>query len=61
MDGRPSAGPSVMEEVPSAAKVMADSVRILVDIRMSNGIHIQQCDLDFEGLKRLVGNLEILC
>ena len=48
-------------EAPPEQKVMADSVRIMVDIRMSNGIHIQQGNLDFEGLKRLVGNLEVLC
>ena len=61
VDGRPSAEQSVMEEAPPEQKVMADSVRIMVDIRMSNGIHIQQVNLDFEGLKRLVGNLEVLC
>ncbi|WP_455585743.1 hypothetical protein [Bacteroides sp.] len=61
VDGRPSAGQSVLEESPSEQKVVAESVRILVDICMSNGIHIQQRNLDFEGLKRLVGNLEVLC
>ena len=61
VEGRPSAEQSVMEEVPSAPKLMLDSVRIMVDIRMTNGIHIQQRDLDFDGLKRLVGKLEVLC
>lgn len=36
-------------------------VRILVDIRMSNGVHVSQKNLSYEGLKRLVGNLEGLC
>lgn len=35
--------------------------RIMVDIRMSNGIHIQQQNLSYDGLKRLVENLEALC
>lgn len=50
-----------MEEAPSDPQLMLDSVRIMVDIRMTNGIHIQQRDLDFDGLKRLVGKLEVLC
>lgn len=61
VEGRPSAEQSVMEEAPSDPKLMLDSVRIMVDIRMTNGIHIQQRDLDFDGLKRLVGKLEVLC
>ena len=61
VDGRPSSEQSVMEESPSDRKVMLDSVRIMVDIRMTNGIHIQQRDLDLDGLKRLVGKLEVLC
>ena len=36
-------------------------LRILVDIRMSNGVHISQKNLSYEGLKSLVGKLEGLC
>lgn len=61
VEGRPSAEQSFMEEAPSDPQLMLDSVRIMVDIRMTNGIHIQQRDLDFDGLKRLVGKLEVLC
>lgn len=61
VDGRPSSEHTVMEEVPSSRKEESDSVCILVDIRMTNGIHIQQRHLDYEGLKRLVENLEVLC
>lgn len=61
VDGRPFSEQAVMEESPSDQKVMSDSVRIMVDIRMSNGIHIQHRNLDFDGLNRLVGNLEVLC
>ena len=36
-------------------------LRILVDIRMSNGVHISQKNLSYEGLKSLVEKLEGLC
>ena len=35
--------------------------RIMVNIRMTNGIHIQQQYLTYDGLKRLVEKLEALC
>lgn len=43
------------------SSVTLDSVRILVDIRMSNGVHIQQRNLSHSGLKELVEKLEALC
>ncbi len=36
-------------------------LRILVDIRMSNGVHLSQKNLSYEGLKSLVEKLEGLC
>lgn len=36
-------------------------LRILVDIRMSNGVHISQKNLSYKGLKSLVEKLEGLC
>lgn len=36
-------------------------VRIKVDIRVSNGVHIHQYNLDYERLRRLVENLEAPC
>lgn len=41
--------------------VTPEAVRILVDIRMSNGAHIQQRNLSHSGLKELVEKLEALC
>lgn len=38
-----------------------EAVRILVDIRMSNGVHIQQRNLSHSGLKELVEKLDALC
>ncbi|MCA4530950.1 hypothetical protein LDZ77_00770 [Bacteroides xylanisolvens] len=36
-------------------------LRILVDIRMSNGVHVSQKNLSYEDLKNLIGKLEGLC
>ena len=36
-------------------------LRIMIDIRMSNGLQIRRKNLDYTGLKRLIGNLEVLC
>ena len=36
-------------------------VRFMIDIRMTSGIHIQQRNLSYEGLKNLVEKLEGLC
>ena len=35
--------------------------RIMVDIKMTNGLHIQQRNLSYHTLKMLVENLEVLC
>lgn len=37
------------------------SVRIMIDIRMTNGINIRQKNLNYEGLRALVEKLEVLC
>lgn len=39
----------------------ASPVRILVELRMSNGLHISQKNLSYEELKRLIEKLEGLC
>lgn len=36
-------------------------VHILVDLRVSNGLHLRQGNLSYVGLKRLVEKLESLC
>lgn len=38
-----------------------ERLRIMVDLRMTNGMHIQQRNLSYEALKRLILNLEVLC
>lgn len=51
------------ERKPEAGARFAShtGLRILVDIRMSNGVHISQKNLSYEGLKSLVEKLEGLC
>lgn len=56
--------PSLMPELKSDGDIGLSShteLRILVDIRMSNGVHISQKNLSYEGLKILVEKLEGLC
>jgi len=36
-------------------------VRIWIDIRMSNGLHLSQKNLSYQELVRMVENLEVLC
>lgn len=62
---------SEMQELPSplpegtpevSPRLSSSSgLRILVDIRMSNGVHISQKNLSYSGLKSLVEKLEVLC
>lgn len=64
VDGRPSEGePSSVSPV-SACAVEEDKtfpVRILVELRMSNGLHVSQKNLSYEGLRQLVEKLDGLC
>ncbi|CDD96896.1 putative uncharacterized protein [Bacteroides intestinalis CAG:315] len=52
----PDRNPEVGTRLPSPT-----ALRILLDIRMSNGVHISQKNLSYEGLKSLVEKLEGLC
>lgn len=57
---------SQLEDLNSESHIIASStpqtpIRILVDIRMSNGIHISQKNLSYQSLKSLVEKLEGLC
>lgn len=52
----PERKPEVDTRLPSPTEL-----RILVDIRMSNGVHISQKNLSYAGLKILVAKLEGLC
>ena len=48
--------------VPSmVAALSSPPVRFMIDIRITGGMHIQQRNLSYEGLKNLVEKLEVLC
>ena len=36
-------------------------VRIMIDIRMTNGLHVSRRGMSYSELQRLVNNLEVLC
>ena len=58
---------SSRQEVPPSSvpetnpDVSCRPVRIMIDIRMTNGMHIQQRNLTYQGLRVLVEKLEGLC
>lgn len=48
--------------VPSVETALSSRpLRIMIDLRISNGMHIQQRNLSYPGLKNLVEKLEGLC
>ena len=63
VDGRPSEE-GASPEVPSRPRQQSASstpVRILVEIRMSNGLYISQKNLNYREFVKLVEKLEGLC
>ena len=66
VDGLP---PSAQEEPkqespsqePSSTVTKPYGIRILVELRMTNGLHISQKNLSYQELKRLIEKLEGLC
>lgn len=54
---QPQAQQVPLGNVPSET----DSTRIMVDIKMSNGLHVFQKNLNYRKLLTLVENLEVLC
>ena len=63
VDGRPSTAEEEKpaEAVPASKETVVKDVRILLDLRASNGLHLRQGNLSYGELKRLVGKLEGLC
>lgn len=56
----PSSIPEQNREVDTWLSSLIE-LRIHVDIRMSNGVHISQKNLSYAGLKSLLEKLEVLC
>lgn len=65
VDGIPSPlqqSPVIPEENKGAESAdNTPALRIMIDIRMTNGLHIRQRDLSYPALKRMIANLEVLC
>lgn len=61
VEGKPSENGDDEAVNPSSESSSRHTVRLLVDIRMSNGLQIRQCNLSYEALRKLVENLEVLC
>lgn len=64
VDGRPQEPCSQKESGPSSATTVhpkPDSIRIMADIRMTNGLHLSKRNMSYQDLVRLVGSLEGLC
>lgn len=63
VDGRPSEEEkaSAAPSRPQPQSPSSTPVRILVEIRMSNGLHISQKNLNYQELVKLVEKLEGLC
>ena len=62
--------PTSTQEAPNAegrpqehqsAETKSPCVRILVELHMTNGLHISQKNLSYQELKQLIGKLEGLC
>ena len=46
---------------PSSTVTNPSGVRVLVELRMTNGLHVSQKNLSYQELKRLIEKLEGLC
>ena len=51
----------IPSQEPSSTAMKPSCVRILVELRMTNGLHISQKNLSYQELKRLIEKLEGLC
>ena len=63
VDGRPSTkeGEKPAGAVPASTETIVKDVRILLDLRTSNGLHLRQGNLSYGDLKCLVEKLGGLC
>lgn len=66
MNGLPSSSQEKPKEEKysqeaSSTEAKTSSVRILVELRMTNGLHITQKNLSYQDLKATIEKLEGLC
>lgn len=62
VDGMPE-NPSKGEPVHGTERTGREpaSVRIMIDIKMTNGLHVSRRGMSYSEFQRLVNNLEVLC
>lgn len=51
----------IPSQEPSSTVTKPSVVRILVELRMTNGLHVSQKNISYQELKRLIEKLEGLC
>ena len=61
IDGKPEAEEEKKKETVEKKDKSESPLRILVNIRMSNGLRIEKKNLSYTELKQFVENLEVLC
>ena len=66
VDGFPNSSPKDSKadnhsQEQSSTETKSSCVRILVELRMTNGLHISQKNLNYQELKQLIEKLEGLC
>ena len=66
IDGAPVVSPEeqpapVAHSAPASPLSTANPVRLWIDIRTSNGLHLSQKNLSYHDLVRMVEKLEVLC
>ena len=62
VDGLPSADSSPSSRSPEVTPPKAQgTLRIMVDIAMSNGLRLSQKNLSYQDLRSLIEKLEVLC
>lgn len=60
VDGKPDQVSQTASEVEKDQKSqLSQAVRIMIDIRMTNGLHVSRRGMNYPELQRLVNNLEI--
>ncbi len=61
VEGHPSTAPMELKDSPKEVPSKGSSLRIWLELRMSNGMHISQKNLSYPELVRLVEKVEGLC
>lgn len=55
------AGVSEPQAGKDASSLRQKEVRIMIDVRITNGLHLSRRNMSYRELKELVANLEVLC